>query len=195
MSCSAVVQLTSSGDEPRIRGTNATDASVPARTPTLTEPSGLGDSAAQATASGVIDLRNGGAAGSPVQNRARITPYGAGSDTNTFTMRVIGWSRVTFRAGDATTEPKYLWVPRTLAEFTCTLSTPVGVAGGAAINTDRFCDTIVRTIGADTSSEVISPANDTVAHVTVDLKGCAKLEITFGTGSSATSCNAAVGQY
>jgi hypothetical protein len=177
-----------------IRATNATDNGYPTRNPTATEPSGTGDNAAQASASGVFDLAGNGIITD--KNRVILVPYGAGSDTNTFSMRVIGWRRAYGRTGN---DPnKLLWIPIPLADFLCTLSVQTGVAGKSVINTDLFCDTIAltgTTGNDDVSLDLVSPANNLTGHVVLDLKGFQKLEVTFTTGGSATSCNALAAWY
>jgi hypothetical protein len=113
-------------------------------------------------------------------------------------MRVIGWVLARHRGGDVATPPTPLWVPVPLGEFLCTLSTVVGIAGATAVATDRFCDTIaiVSTSGVSGQGlEIYSPADNTIGHVVLDMRGVRKLEITFTTGSSATSCNALAHQY
>lgn len=169
----------------KARQANATDASFPSRIPQATEPTGVGDSVAQATASAVIDLRGG--SGNVVQNAIVVRPFGAGSDNNTMSVRFIGWTYLT----DYTRDPNTgIWVPTLLAELACTLSAVVGVAGKAVVATDRFADTITLTYGNDdVSIDIVSPANDLSAHAVLDLKGSQKLEICTSTGSSATSCN------
>jgi hypothetical protein len=192
--------LTVSEDFVRIRGTNATDNGFPSRIPTLTEPTGLGDSAAQATASAVLNLRNNTGSGAGGPNRVIVVPFGVGSDTNTFSFRVIGWRRARARSGDGTAPAsnRLLWVPIVLGEFSATLSLQVGVADSLISASNRFCDTIAltgTTANDDVSIDLVSPANDTTGHVVLDVKGFEKLEITFTTGGSATSCNALVAKY
>lgn len=171
----------------RMRITNTTDNGHPSRIIRATEPTGKGDDVAQAVASAVIETARG--SGMPAQNEIVLVPFGAGADLNTFLMRVIGWNKVT----DGADAEKDVWVPTTLGEFTCTMSTPVGLANKVVIATDRFCDTIaiVGTSGtANVTFVAISPANDTIATVAVSIQGCQKVEVTFSTGGVATSCNA-----
>lgn len=202
----------------KVRRTNTTDSSFPSRIPRLAvvagadnAPSGIGDAAGQTTLA-VFDLvdakaRNSGGIWAPLtkaetSNLVKIVPFGVGSDTNTMVMRVIGWHLAFDRGaeqslygaavGDA------LWIPVPLGEFTCTLSTPVGVAQSIIGATNRFCDTIalVGTSGNDdVDISIYSPADNSIAHVVVDMKGAQKLEIIFHTNSSATSCNALVSMY
>jgi hypothetical protein len=181
----------------RARVTNTTDTSFPTRIPTATEPSGLGDAAAQTT-SAVFDLSRGqGASGGNTQyNRALIVPFGAGSDTQTFDMRILGWYSIKSRTGGDNPNTR-LWVPIPLAQITCSLSLQVGVAGKVNVATDVFCDTLAigtTTANQGVSIDVVSGANDLTAHLVVDLKGAQKLELTFDM-TGATSGNALVGFY
>lgn len=183
----------------RARVNNSTDASYPTRAPTATEPSGIGDAVAQTTSS-VFDLspRQGKDGGSTQMNRAIIVPFGTGSDTNTFLTRIIGWYSVKSRGSGGTDPNKTMWIPLQLGALTCTLSTPVGVAGKVVIETERFCDTLAivgTTANAGVSIDVVSGANDLVQHAIIDLKGAQKLELIFDRNSSATACNALVGFY
>ena len=189
----------------KLRKTNTTDGSFPSRVPTATEPSGVGDDASQdITSTGkaaVFDIGQLDSTGRhevvSEKNRIKIVPFGAGSDTQTFSMRVIGWQRAFKRDEARDDRVEGLWIPTTLAEFSCALSTPTGVAGKAAIATDLFCDTITLTgtsgnSGVDIS--ITSPADNTIAHVVIDLKGCQKVEIVFDM-TGATSGNAFVSMY
>lgn len=129
--------------------------------------------------------------GQHAQNFIILCPYALGSDNNTFSLRVIGW-----RAIGENVEGTMLWIPVPLVELACTISgTQIGVAGKTILNTEMFADTLTiagTTANAGVSVDVVSPANDTIAHATVDLSGFEKCEICFSTGGSATSCNALV---
>lgn len=154
----------------RARTANATDNPFPVKSPTAAEPTGAG----------VIDLFRplGGA------NSLRLMPFGAGADNSTLSVRVIGWSCVGDNAGNN------LWVPTILAEYSAILSAAVGVAGRAVLDTERFADQVTLVTGNDgVDTSKISPANDTPAHVLVDLKGCQKVEVVFQLGT-ATGANA-----
>lgn len=146
------------------RSTNATDTAFPSRVPTGTEPTG----------DGVIDLVHGEQG--CVRNRALIVAYGTDAADETFAMRVIGWRRL---GNDPET---LLWVPVTLTEITCTLGASTGVAGREVVATEFFADTMAFVAGKGAEGEnlrLLSPADDTIAHVEVALQGFAKLEITF----------------
>lgn len=151
----------------KARSVNATDSSFPSRIPTTTEPS----------ADGVIDLAP--LAGRVADNLLLI-PYGTGSENDTFDLRVIGWRKV-----------DTLWIPVILAEVACTLSAAVGVASAPVINSERFVDTLSLTIGnQNASAEVVSPGDDVLAHLMLDVKGFSKVEITFAIDTGATGMNA-----
>jgi len=171
----------------RARGTNQTSSSFVAKVDTLVEPV----TSDTATGSSIIRLTNGGMVG---QNLVRILPYGVGSDTNTFSLRVYAWSQLPVLdiAGHVQ------WVPDLLAEFLCTLTSgQTGVAGGLVAATEYYCDTITQTYPAVavSSIEVCSNAANEKAHIVMDMKGAQRIELTFTTGSSATSCNSLIRQY
>lgn len=152
----------------RVRTTNATDSSFPSRISTITTPA----------SDGVI----GNASGvGQVPNNLSLIFFGAGSDNDTFSARVIGWAK-----GNT------LWLPTILTQLDCTLSTAVGVAGTDVLDTERFADTIAIASGFGSDGvnvRPLSPANNTIAHVVVDLEGHALWEVTFDM-TGATSGNA-----
>ena len=108
----------------KMRPANSTDASYPARIPTVTQPTGTG----------VI---------SPSTNSIiRMLFFGAGSDGQLFDAQVIGWNKVAD-----------VWVPTTLATIRCTLGTLTGVTGQLLSNTDRLCKT-TSLVSGDATSQV-----------------------------------------
>lgn len=170
----------------RARQVNATDSSFPTRLITATEPANsLGTNAAQATSGSVFDLANPSKS-DVSQNGLILKPYGSGSNTNTFSLRVIGWSYLI--EGDPNTA---IWDPTILVELQATISsTPIGLAGKLVKATDLFATSIAVTTGnANVSMEQVSPGSGIAAHAVVDLKGFQKVEFVFTTGSSATDCN------
>lgn len=188
----SIVLQTAAADWQLARATNTTDASFPARFRSATRPSGTGNSVAQATASAVIDNTGDQAGGTPVQNSLIAMPCGVGADNNTGSMRIGVWSRVPSK-GTPDTE---IYIYMLLCEVLYTVSGSLaGLAGRKVDDTQLFADTItlVGTSGnAGIDIDIVSPANDTPAHVVVDLKGGEIPEITFARGSSLTSCNALV---
>lgn len=185
MSISEVVNVTQSADLARVvtAAANATATSFQSRIPTTTEPT-VGDSSTSGTVGGGIIRVGGGEKFVP--NNLLIVPFGTGSDTNTFKMRLLGWKAT--KGGLATR----LWVPIPLVEYTCTVTTAVGIAAKYLVATDRFCDTLSLASGynANVSTELITPTGDIIASLVVDVKGFDLLEFQFDRNSSATSCNA-----
>lgn len=175
----------------KFRTVNCTDTSFPSKIPTVTEPSGVGATAGGAA---VIDLINSGSnrfVGS-MQNGINLVFFGAGSDTNTFSCRGIGWSCISDSPALAITDDTRLWIPTPLFEVSVALSVQVGIAGKSVINTDRFADAIsitTTTANQGVDVDVRSPANDTMAEMYVDLRGHMKFELIFDC-TGATDCNA-----
>jgi hypothetical protein len=164
--------------------------------PTLTEPVGV---AIGEAASGIFNLVPGGVG--KVPDAVLVSFFGAGSDNNTFDVRLWGW--------DSCGSVVKLWLSRPLASFTCTLSATVGVATANVINTDRIVDTItvnavapqmfypdVGLNAADAAAAVYrgtvriySPATEFMAYAIVPLNGCEKLQFDFDM-TGATNGNA-----
>lgn len=196
----AIEIMTRSSPWRKLRGTNYATNGYPATAPTQTAPSLETDQAAGSTATSrnAIQLTTDNRGGQTL-NSILIVPYGIGSSTNTFNMRVIGWSPLVSFGGSSVvdpgtnTSPNQIWVPLPLAEFICTLNSgQTGIAGAAILNTELFCDTIalVGTTGNQgVNCDVNSPANGTIGSVLVDIKGHPWIEVIFTTGGSATSCN------
>jgi len=171
----------------KARLVNQTSATFVAKTWQAAEPTKDANSATGQTS---IDMRNGGGV---TQNGLKIMPIGVGSDNNTFSLRVYAWEYYNSGANP----DSGIWIASLLLEALCTIDvTLVGLAGKALGTTDVGVDTItlVGTSGnANISHELVSPADGvSQAHIIVDTKGADKIEITFSTGSSATSCNALV---
>lgn len=208
----AVAVQTSSTRFVKIRQTNSTDPSFPSRVPRIgfagvdNQPSGKGDAAAQTTFAvfdlvGAEDLPPGtdrpNVQARQAQNRVILVFFGTSAADQTFKARLIGWRYCTDRNADMV-KTTSLWIPVTLAEFTVTLGTSPGLAGAIVDNTNFFADTIALsgTSGNDDISiDIVSPADNTIAHVVADLKGFQKYEVTFDRNSSAASANGLVALY
>lgn len=121
-------------------------------------------------------------------NSLMFTPYGSGADNATFSARVTGWRSIS--AIGLTT----LWVPTRLMELSCLLSTSVGIAAAAVINTERFCDTITQVASTAMIStvEIYSPADNSPGWVLADGLGFELIEFTVDLGT-ATDANFLVG--
>lgn len=157
----------------RALAANATDTSFPSRVPTITQPT----------------LMLGDVDGDIQQNGLEILPFAIGADNETFSIRIYGWRFIGPAGPHAYSR---LWVPVVLGEFACTLCAQVGIANSPVLNTERFCDTITlvgTTANANVGVEIVSPANDTIARILVDLKGYQFWEPTFDIGTGPTSMN------
>lgn len=155
----------------RLRATNENASSFATRIPTITKP--IND--------GVLDLTKNG---NVIPCEIVLWPILLGSDNDVSSMRLIGWNSVLLDTFVT------LWVPTIIGEFVCTASTCVGVAGAAVLNTERFADTIVPVaarnedlvIGAGTAvnseTAVLSPTNDTPAHIILPIRAFELFEAT-----------------
>ncbi len=165
----------------RAWATNANTSSFASKIPTITEP--VND--------GVVYLRG---IGLPSPRQMKIIPIGLGSSNDGYSLRVIGWNRVQLSGKTD------LWVPHILGEFTVLLGAATGVAGSAVLDTELFADTIApvaarlpdNVIAAGTAInsqvQVISPVNDTVAHL-INVSGCEKVEFCFDQTTNTPTCN------
>lgn len=150
--------VTPVADWVKILASNSDSAAWPSRIPTTSKPSGSG------VFPGGCDL-------------IETQIFGAGADTNTTAMRVIGWNKV-----------GTLWVPEVICQLTAALSIMTGVAGAPVVATDLFADAITVAEGADKATTHDAPA-DTITSVLVTTKGYELLEFTFNRGVSATNSN------
>jgi hypothetical protein len=197
-----------------IRQTNSTDANYPSRVPRLAytagadnQPSGVGNSAAQATASAVFDLASTrvqpntdgviDSTDKAIQNLILMTFFGTGVATNTFKARVIGWRYAVGRDTDKVKETA-MWIPVTLFDMTITLGTAPGLTNGL-LDANQLLATNIVIIGtsgnANVSADIVAPNDNTIAHIVLDMKGFQKLEVIFDRNSSATSCNGLIAMY
>lgn len=158
---------------------NVTTTTITVPTATLTLPSG----------EGVVQMGQfGSVQGSLAPSGLQIIPYGAGLATQTFSLAVYGWREVVAGQGNPP-----LWVPFILVQFSCTLSTSPGVTGADVNASQLFCDRISLVVGnGNVSNEIVSPGGNVIAHCIVTAKGVRFMQILFGTGGSATSCNALI---
>lgn len=156
----------------KLLAANTTAATITNGLPTITKP-------AAAAGVGVIDFVGEG--NESIQNNLLLSFFGerSAADNETFTARVEGWRRL----GDG------LWVPVPLLNLTLTMGTAVGVAGQGIINTEYLADTVVASAAFTSAYELISPADNSVALVKVDLFGCDLVCVRLAKGTCA-KCNA-----
>lgn len=166
----------------KLRTTNSTDTSFPARSPQATKPSG----------EGVIDwqalLALSGAGGVPTN--LTLLPLGTGSDNTAFDLLVIGWKHTSTVPNGINGTAPALWVPIPILQVTCQLSTAVGVANRDVVAGERFADKLT---GAAWNSanglELRSPENNYPAWLMFDALGCPVFEVLFDL-DTATAANA-----
>lgn len=172
----------------KVRSVNCTNATYNTIVDTLVEPKG---DSGTATGSAVIEI--GLAGNAKVPTFMDIWPYGNGNDNDTMNFRVIGWQRLLDPSLNAAGYAAQ-WCPSEIGEFVGTLSLDTGVAGGAVVAAERYCDVITvtaeETFTAATTRQgtvaVISPANDIRGHLRIDLEGVEKVEILFAYGGIGT---------
>jgi hypothetical protein len=166
----------------RALAVNSTATSFAAKIPTVTRP----------FADGVI-MVNGA-------DTLEVQPFGAGSDNDTFDIRVTGWRKAVPSSPEqrlgpggrsAFIEPAggVLWIPKVICEISCTLSAIIGIAGAVAINTDRSADTLTLNKGVALLDTVV--ADSAGASFLCDVSGSELIEITFDM-TGATNGNALV---
>lgn len=146
-------------DFTKLLDTNATNASFSSKVPTTTKPSG----------DGVLEVEK--------NNNLLVVLFGTDAANETFDARIIAWSKV------AT-----LWVPTPVVTVSCTLSTVTGVSGATVTNSNFFVDTISLSSG-DSDTKLVSPANNTIGYVLLDVVGAELAEIQFDM-TGAASANA-----
>jgi hypothetical protein len=174
----------------KARQVNSTASSFSTKIPTATRPTTA--DAGDATSQVALLMRNDKTA-APVQNGMRVVPFGTGSDTNTFSLAVIGWAHCDDPLKLGYT-PTRLWVPTLLVLLSCELDSGLpGIAGTTIDSTQYFVSTITLTYGdPGVSVDIVSPGhgNGWIAHALLDFKGFPIVEPAFSTGGSATDCNA-----
>lgn len=154
----------------------------PTKINTLTMPSG----------DGVIPFGHLGEACPP---NLVLVPFGVGSSSNTFSLKVLGWRATKLGIGQP------LWVPVALSTFAITVGTGTGIAGADLDTTALFATTITCSYGptfvtvGDNPHALgnwfeLSPTSNVQGAIVVPSLGFRFLEVIFTTGGSITSCNA-----
>src|SRR5262245_25869714 len=114
--------------------------------------------AASLPTDGMIDVYE---LGGTVPDNIKVMFFGAGSNDQTYDVRVIGWE---LSSDDVT------YIPTVLAVLTCTLSATIGATGLLLVATDRLVDTIVLASGFNQGVivDVTSPTGDVPGHILLD---------------------------
>lgn len=164
--------------------TNANTASFPSRVPTITKPAN----------DGVLDL---GKEGAYVPEFMYLNFYGAGSDNDAFSVRIIKWMHTIDPIPQET-----LWVPNVILEVSVTLGAQAGIANSPVLDTELFADTITIVhqplyLGADGANalsrgqvRVFSPADDTIAWIELPVYASEMLEMTCDQTTNTPTMNA-----
>ena len=155
----------------KLFASNQSGSSITAPAPTTTGPSG----------DGIFDVR----AGNHPFNAIALAFFGTrtSADNETFTARITGWRRIST-----------LWVPVPLLALSLTQGTSVGVAGSDVVATEYFADTITASTAFTSAFEIVSPADNTVGLVKVDVFGCELLQVQLARSTNA-ACNALVAGF
>lgn len=121
-----------------------------------------------------------------------VIPFGLGSATQSFSMRIIRWYLFKSATGGSS-----LWIPVIAFEGVCTMGAPVGVASNELLlNTEGLCYTITEdtTLTESTPQVYIQSPGMTghVGYIMVDLLGCDFFSFDYDLGT-VTSANALYG--
>lgn len=145
-------------------------ADYAALSPTTTAPSG----------DGVLDLALSAGVST---NNVKLVFFGTDAANETAIARVTLWHKV----DGAGVSNVPLYVPTHLIDVTCTLGAKTGVSGHTVSNSHLFVDTIVAATTQPDSVEILSPAGDLIASMTIDACGARFLQVQFklGTGAAA----------
>ena len=86
-----------------------------------------------------------------------------------------------------------VWYTVYIGKFKATCGTTVGIANGPAVANDYFADKI-ELVDGDTSCRIVSPENNTIASVTIDLAGAQRMYVGFSdVGSTPDNFNCLYG--
>lgn len=99
-------------------------------------------------------------------------------DNETATAKITGWRQI-----------RGLYIPLPLASLALTFGTTVGLAADPVVtNTQYFADTITQAATLLPDSQVISPADNSIAYVKLDPFGCELIQVQLAKGTN-TSLN------
>lgn len=160
--------------------TNKAVGTLPVPVPQLADPLERGSNGA--IAAGVVDISPSGASPS---NYGKFIFYGTGTATQTFEAKIIGWQQ-------AQQGVNSVWIPVTLADLLCTLSSTPGPTGstGPVLATHKMVGTIAVISSLIETNYDLWPADNGIQMIRMDLSGFQRLQLLIGTESSATDGNA-----
>ncbi len=142
---------------------NSTSTGFTAKTPTTTAKT-------TSAATGVYDLLDPTLGFTHLADHTsrflQIIPFGTNGENDTFSMRIWGW--------DKTDDATAVYVPQLLAQFAVVLGSIDGSTAIGVSNTFQ-ADTITLTYG-DSTTPIVSPANDLPAHAILHTRGCRYIE-------------------
>lgn len=179
------------GNFRRWAGTNIDATTFASKIPTVTKPQANSTTA-------VLDLAAEFGGGGFIPTWMKLLFILLGADEDAASFRLIGWNRI--RTGQGA-DNDTLWIPQPFAEFTCIAGAAVGIATAPVLNTERFADTIApvalkledQKIAAGTSllsdCRIYTPADDTVGHVIIPIRGFELLEMTIDQTVNTPTCN------
>lgn len=160
-----------------LRSSNDSSTAFATIIPTLTDPRNDSDSA------NVVEYPS--SKEGVVADRIKVIPFGAGSDTDTFDMRLWAWDflKETGTLGG-------IWIPTLLCDVSLALSTPVGIASHKPVNTDRFVDSVTINHGDDNVNiRELSSAENLISYFVIDMEGAELLQFDFDmTGATNGNC-------
>lgn len=151
------------------------------------------------TAAGRVIKKLSTVPGGAVPDSLEITPFGTGAANDTFSIRVIGYRRISKPLADG----RVAYAKSVLAVLACTLGAATGLAGSEVDASQLFVDTIAitneGTYTADAtragSIRLFSPANDTVARAIVPLDAVDAFELEFDQTLNSPTMNALITPY
>ena len=148
----------------KLYATTNTNGSFVSLTPTLTEPTGNGI------------LKIAPREGSMTDNAARFIFVSNGAENATYSARIVIWNKA-----------EDLWIPEIIANLDLTASTSTGSVSSTYINnTFRFADIVALTSSTSNTThiEIISPANNTIGSVALDLAGAQIVQVLLNTNGT-----------
>lgn len=164
----------------RCRRVYSTDSVVTGSTITAPAPV-LAKGTTPPLSDGCIEMA--GMDGPSTSNGLKLFFYGTDTADQTFIARAFGWELA------GVTE--LMWVPFPLFAWSGILGSRAGLTGGIVGSSYLFADTLTIALGnAGVGGEVVSPADNSIAHAIFDTKGARYVSISLARNASSVSLNA-----